>query len=97
MEQVFAECDRVLRDRRFFAIYVSDTYRKKRGFVPIGAILSNMLMKRFKPVDHIAVVRGNRKLDKPNFHKAAEEENFFLRGFNHLMIFKKELSAPKAR
>jgi hypothetical protein len=56
-----------------------------------------MLMKRFKPVDHIAVVRGNRKLDKPNFHKAAEEENFFLRGFNHLMIFKKELSAPKAR
>lgn len=97
MDAVFAECERVLRDRRFLAVYVSDTFRKKRGFVPIGALLSAQLMKRFKPVDQIAVVRGNRKLDKPNYHKAAAEENFFLRGFNHLLIFKKERSAPEAR
>jgi hypothetical protein len=41
-------------------------------------------------VDHVVVVRGNRKLEQPNFHKAAAEGNFFLRGFNHLLIFKKE-------
>ena len=36
------------------------------------------------------MVRGNRKLERPRFHKAAAEQNFFLRGFNHLLIFKKE-------
>ncbi|MEZ6019853.1 MAG: hypothetical protein R3F17_07040 [Planctomycetota bacterium] len=90
MEAAFAEADRILRDRRYFAIYVSDSFKKKQGFVPIGTHLSGMLMQRFRPVDHIAVVRGNRKLEKPGFHKAAEEGNFFLRGFNHLLIFKKE-------
>lgn len=96
MEQVFAECDRVLRDRRYLAVYCSDTYRHKRGFVPIGARLSALLEKRFKPIDQIAVVRGNRKLEKPAFHRAAEEGNFFLRGFNHLLIFKKERAAGGA-
>jgi hypothetical protein len=38
----------------------------------------------------MCVVRGARKLEKPAFHKAAAEGNFFLRGFNHLLIFKKE-------
>ncbi|MBI5363470.1 MAG: DNA methylase [Planctomycetes bacterium] len=90
MEQVFAEVDRVLRDRRYLAVYCSDSFKKKRGFVGIGARLFEQLSTRFRPVDHVAVVRGNRKLEKPNFHKAAAEENFFLRGFNHLLIFKKE-------
>jgi len=90
MDEVFAEADRVLRDRRYFALYCSDTYKHKRGFVGIGAQFFVLLSKRFKAIDHIAVVRGNRKLEKPNFHKAAEEGNFFLRGFNHLLIFKKE-------
>ncbi|MCP3915985.1 MAG: site-specific DNA-methyltransferase [bacterium] len=90
MDAVFAEVDRILRDRRFLAVYVSDTFKKKKGFVPIGAKLSELLSRRFRPIDHVAVVRGNRKLEKPQFHKAAAEGNFFLRGFNHLMIFKKE-------
>lgn len=90
MERVFAEVDRVLRDRRYLAVYVSDTFDKKRGFVPLGARLSAMLATRFKPVEHVCVVRGNRTLEKPAFHRAAEEGNFFLRGFNHLLIFKKE-------
>lgn len=96
LDQVFAECDRVLRDRRYLALYCSDTYKHKRGFVGIGARAFTLLEKRFKAIDHIAVVRGNRKLEKPAFHKAAEEGNFFLRGFNHLLIFKKERStAPR--
>lgn len=90
MEQVFDEADRVLRDRRYLAVFVGDSFQKKRGFVPIGARFLVSLERRFRPVDHLAVVRGNRKLEQPRFHKAAAEGNFFLRGFNHLMIFKKE-------
>lgn len=90
MDAAFGEVERCLRDRRFLAVYVSDTWKKKRGFVGIGFELFALLRKRFRPVDQIAVVRGNRKLEKPNFHRAAEEGNFFLRGFNHLLIFKKE-------
>jgi len=95
-ERVFAELDRCLKDRRYLALYVSDTFKKKRGFVGIGARLFTLLERRFKAVDHVAVVRGNRKLEKPRFHKVAEEENFFLRGFNHLLIFKKEAATRPA-
>ena len=56
----------------------------------IGAELYALLRRRFRPVDHVAVVRGSRKLEQPVFHRAAAEENFFLRGFNHLLVFKKE-------
>jgi len=97
MEQVFAEMDRVLRERRYCAVYCSDSFKKKRGFVGIGAQFFAQLSQRFRAVDHIAVVRGNRKLEQPNFHKAAAEENFFLRGFNHLLIFKKERGGAGAR
>lgn len=97
MDLVFGECDRILRDRRYLAVYCSDTYKHKRGFVGIGARLFTLLEKRFKAIDHVAVVRGNRKLEKPAFHKAAEEGNFFLRGFNHLMIFKKERAPAPAK
>lgn len=94
MEQVFAESDRVLRDRRYLAVYVGDSFEKKKGFVGIGSIFYGMLARRFRPIDHVAVVRGNRKLEKPRFHKAALEGNFFLRGFQHLLIFKKEQGSP---
>jgi DNA modification methylase len=97
MERVFEEADRVLRDRRYMAVYCSDSFKKKRGFVGIGSAFYAMLARRFRPVDHVVVVRGNRKLEKPNFHRAAAEQNFFLRGFNHLLIFKKELAKPAAR
>ncbi|HEV8113426.1 MAG TPA: DNA methyltransferase [Planctomycetota bacterium] len=97
MERVFEETDRVLRDRRYMAVYCSDSFKKKRGFVGIGSAFYAMLARRFRPVDHVVVVRGNRKLEKPSFHRAAAEQNFFLRGFNHLLIFKKELEKPGAR
>jgi adenine-specific DNA-methyltransferase len=90
LEATFAEAHRILKDRRFIAVYVQDSFKKKRGFVPIGIRLAVQLSARFRMVDHVAVVRGNRKLEKPGFHKAAVEGNFFMRGFNHLLIFKKE-------
>jgi len=95
MKGVFAESDRVLANRRYLAVYVGDSFVKKRGFVGIGAQLYTMLEERFRPVDHVAVVRGNRTLERPRYHRAAAEGNFFLRGFNHLLIFKKE-QAPTA-
>ena len=64
--------------------------KKKKGFVPIGVRCFELLERRLRPVDHVVVVRGNRKLERPRFHKVAAEENFFLRGFNHLLLFKKE-------
>lgn len=101
MDAVIAEIDRVLKDRRYMALYVSDSYRKRRGkvegdergggvFMPIGFELFERLSRRFKPVDIIAVARGNRKLERGNWRKAAEDGNFFLRGFNYLFIMKKQ-------
>jgi DNA modification methylase len=97
MEAVFGELERCLKDRRYLALYVSDSFKKKKGFVGIGARLFAQLERRFRAIDHVAVVRGNRKLEKPRFHKVAEEENFFLRGFNHLLIFKREAGPPRRR
>ncbi|MBL0922384.1 MAG: hypothetical protein IBJ10_09690, partial [Phycisphaerales bacterium] len=97
MEGALREAHRVLRDRRYMAIYVSDSFKKRKApalsFMPIGFELFSIARGLFKPVDIVAVVRQNAKLRKGNWHKAAEEENFFLRGFNYLLIFKKESDA----
>lgn len=95
MSDVFREAERVLRDRRYLALFVSDSWDKKHGFAPIATRLGALLGQRFRPIDHIAVVRGNRDLEKPNYHKAAAEGNFFLRGFTHLLLFKKERAASR--
>lgn len=98
MHAVIGECHRVLKDRRYMGLYVSDSWRKRKGgkpgegagqFMPIAFELFGLLRETFQPVDIIAVVRHNKKLKLGNWHKAAEEENFFLRGFNYLLIFKK--------
>ncbi|HPW44864.1 MAG TPA: DNA methyltransferase [bacterium] len=90
MERVIAECDRILRPKRCMALYVSDTYQKKKGFVPIGFRLFEMLCRRFRPLDVVAVVRHNRKLKRGNWHAEAIKGNFYLRGFNYLFIMKKD-------
>ena len=97
MDTVIGQVHRVLKDRRYLALYVSDSWRKRKGekgggggnFMPIGFELFARLRKRFQPVDVISVVRHNASLGKGNFNKAAEEGNFFLRGFNYLFIMKK--------
>jgi len=94
MERVIAESHRVLRDRRYMALYVSDSFEKTappaRRFMPIGFELFARLRERFVPVDIVAVVRHNQKLRRGSWRKAAEEGNFFLRGFNYLLIMKKD-------
>lgn len=101
MDQVIGEIHRVLRPRRYMALYVSDSFKKRSGpdatgFAPIGFDLFALMRKRFTPVDIVCVVRRNAKLEKGNFRKAAEEGNFFLRGFNYLFIMKKPAPARGA-
>jgi DNA modification methylase len=88
MDDVLAEIHRVLRPGCHGAIYACDVW-KRLSFVPLGARLVELLERRFEMVDHIVVVRGSKTLEQGNYHKAAEETNFFLRGFNHLLIFRK--------
>jgi len=98
MDAVLGELYRVLKPGAFLGLYVSDSWKKKKGksgdqagtLMPIGFELFSMMSQAFTPVDIICVVRHNTKLQRGNWHKAAEEENFFLRGFNYLFIMKKD-------
>lgn len=90
MESAIKEMSRILRPRRYMALYVCDYFNARKGFVPIGHRLFSILCTHFVPIDVVAVVRHNKTLEMGNYHRAAEEGNFFLRGFNYLFIMKKE-------
>jgi hypothetical protein len=45
-------------------------------------------------VDVVSVVRHNKSLELGNYRKAAEEGNFFLRGFNYLFIAQRPDTRP---
>ena len=92
MDEVIREIHRILRPERYMALYVSDFFDKKKGFVPIGFRLFQSLSAYFTPVDIVSVVRHNKTLAMGNYRKAADEGNFYLRGFNYLFIMKKEAS-----
>jgi len=101
MSQVINEIYRVLKPRRYMALYVSDTFRKRKTgigvFSAIGFELFAMLQERFRTIDIIAVKRQNSKLQRGNWHKSAEEGNFYMRGFNYLFIMKKEVAEGPQR
>jgi len=97
MDRVLSEIHRTLKNRRYAAVYVSDSWRKRRGekgggggvFMPIGFELFARMRSLFTMIDVICVVRHNAKLERSDFSKSAIEGNFFLRGFNYLLIAKK--------
>jgi len=89
MDQVFSEMVRVLRPERYLAVYVHDSFEKGKPFMPIGYRLFELLERRGKAVDAIAIVRNNRTLLRNHYHQAAAEHNYFLRGFGHLLVFYK--------
>lgn len=97
MTQVISEIHRVLKEKRMVALYVSDSFEKKKGFEPIGFKLFEILQDSFTAVDIISVVRHNRSLKKSNWRLKAQEGNFFLRGFNYLFILKKDSQSRTAR
>jgi len=90
MDQAFAEIHRILKPGRHMALYVCDSYVHGQRFFPIGFELFTLLKKRFEPVDIISVVRHNKTLEMGNYRKAADEGNFFLRGFNYLFVMRKQ-------
>ncbi|MEL7471772.1 MAG: DNA methyltransferase [Planctomycetota bacterium] len=92
MHQVIGECARVLRPGRHLALYVSDSFKKsKRGvaFAPIGFELFAIMRERLEPVDIVCVERGNRKLKRGHWNRAAEEGGFMMRGFNYLFLMRR--------
>ncbi len=90
MDLVIKEIFRILKYDRFMAVYISDSYEKNKPFMPIGFRIFSMLNEIFVPVDIIAVARHNVKLYRNNWHIAAVEHNYFLRGFNYLFIMYKQ-------
>ncbi|MBI9016097.1 MAG: DNA methylase [Phycisphaerae bacterium] len=86
---VITEINRILKPGKYMGLYVSDSHEIKKGFFPIGFELFEILREFFIPVDIIAVVRHNKTLEMGNYRKAADEGNFFLRGFNYLFIMQK--------
>jgi DNA modification methylase len=97
MELVIGEIHRVLRPGRFMALYVCDSFVKGEGFHPIGFELFQRLRRHFEPADIVSVVRHNKTLKMGNYRKAAEEGNFYLRGFNYLFIMRKKDFSPRRR
>jgi adenine-specific DNA-methyltransferase len=89
MDKAMREGARVLKRGGVLGLYVCDFFKKGKGFVPTGPRLLAQLEQFMKPVDVVAVVRHNKALQQGNFHKAAAEENFFLRGFNYLFVMEK--------
>jgi DNA modification methylase len=90
MAQAIREMHRVLRDGRYMALYVSDSFKKDKPFMPIGFRLFTILEHFFTPIDIISVVRHNRTLKRRHWHTEAIAGNYFLRGFNYLFIMRKD-------
>lgn len=93
MHRTIREAARVLKPGGFFGLYVCDYFEKKKGFAPVGFQLFVSIAEAMAIVDIVSVVRHNKSLEMGNYRKAAEEGNFFLRGFNYLFIAQK----PEAR
>ncbi len=90
MAQVIAEIVCILKPGKHAALYVSDSFVKGQGFYPLGfELFDRMRRAGLEPVDVVSVVRHNKTLEMGNYRKAAEEGNFFLRGFNYLLIMRK--------
>jgi SAM-dependent methyltransferase len=89
MGRVLREAARVLKPSGVLGLYVCDFFLKKQGFAPVGFGLFDTIAQLLEPIDIVAVVRHNRTLQLGNYRKAAEEQNFFLRGFNYLFIAQK--------
>jgi len=89
MRLVLTEASRVLRPGGVLAIYVCDVFHKERGLFPLGFELFTLAQEWLHPIDIVSVVRHNRTLSLGNYRKAADEGNFYLRGFNYLLLFRK--------
>ena len=70
-------------------------FKKDKGFFPLGFELFEMAKADFIPHDVVCVTRHNKTLEMGNYRRAADEGNFFLRGFNYLLLFRKRSAKEK--
>ncbi len=103
MRMAIRECARVLRSEKVIAIYVCDIFKKSKvegrasRFHPLGFELFSIAREEgFEPIDVVCVVRHNKTLEMGNYRKAADEQGFFLRGFNYLLLLRKVSSSKGA-
>jgi DNA modification methylase len=102
MRRAVKEAARVLRDDRVLAMFVCDVFKKRKetersGFFALGFELFAIAQgEGLAPIDVVSVVRHNRTLEMGNYRKAADEQGFFLRGFNYLLLFRKRAKGDAA-
>jgi adenine-specific DNA-methyltransferase len=89
MQKVIDELHRILKPGGYLGLYVSDSFKKNKPFQPIGFRLLGLMEKKMEVIDIVAVTRHNRTLKRRHWHTAAEEGNYFLRGFNYLFVMRK--------
>lgn len=94
MHRVIREAARVLEPGGVLGLYVCDYFEKKHGFAPVGFQLFVSIAESLSILDIVSVARHNKSLEMGNYRKAAEEGNFFLRGFNYLFIAEKPKNTP---
>ena len=99
MHRSIREAARVLVPGGVLGLYVCDYFEKKKGLAPVGFQLFVSVADTLEIVDIVCVTRHNKTLEMGNYRRAAEEGNFFLRGFNYLFIARKpeKRSAPSAK
>ncbi len=89
LDLVARELFRVLKEKKYLAWLIGDQAKSKK-FIPVGYNLYTILSKYFTPIDWICVTRHNQTSNTGIWHYRAAKYNFYLRGFKHLFIFKKE-------
>lgn len=90
MGRVLRECARVLAPGGTLGIYCCDYFQLKTGIACVGFELFALALRDLRPLDVISVVRHHKTLAMGNYRRAAEEGNFYLRGFNYLFLLRKE-------
>jgi DNA modification methylase len=88
IENIAKEIHRILKNDKYMAWLIGDQAKNKK-FTPVGFKLYDILIKYFKPIDVISVVRRNQSSNTNVWHYRAKQYNFFLRGFKYLLIMKK--------
>jgi DNA modification methylase len=91
LEKVGKEIYRILRFGKMNAWLVGDHWRSRSGFIPVGFLLFERLLKYFLPVDLVCVARRHQASNTLVWHKRAREYNFYLRGFKYLLIMEKPI------
>ncbi|RKZ34162.1 DNA methylase [bacterium] len=89
LDKVAKEIHRILKYGKAMAWLIGDHWRKKSGFIPVGFKLYQILLKYFKTIDIICIVRRHQRSNTPIWHERAKKFNFYLRGFKYLFIMKK--------